>query len=294
VESQIALTLKTLCGFSAKEISRALLTTEANINKRLFRAKQKIKELNRPFKIPGAKEINKRMDIVYKVIYLIFNEGYNSSSENLIIRKDLCSEAIRLAEILCEHESGKNSNTYALLALMYLQFARLDSRIGPGGKILLLMQQDRGTWDEKLIEKGLGYLNISSSGEFISEYQIEAGIAAYHATAESFKKTDWNGILNLYDMLIKMKPDSINKLNRAIVIWQIRGPKNAIDELNLIDDLDSYYLYHSTLGELYFLSGLYNDSIEHLEKAYRLTDSKAEKTLLRVKIEKVKNKSQRT
>ncbi|MFI5144052.1 MAG: RNA polymerase sigma factor [Ignavibacteria bacterium] len=289
-ESQIALTLKTLCGFSVKEIARALITSEANINKRLFRAKQKINELNISFKIPGAKEIQNRIEIVHKVLYLLFNEGYNSSSENMVIRKDLCSEAIRLALILAEHDAGKNPATYALISLMYLHFARLDSRVDSEGKILLLKNQDRKLWDKDLIDTGLGYLEHASSEEFISEYQLEAGIAAYHATAGSFEETNWNKILELYDILVKMKPDSINRLNRAIVICRVQGAKKAIDELNLIDDLDDYYLYHSALGEMYFQSELHDESIKHFETALKLTDSKAEKTLIRTKIEIVKDR----
>ena len=287
-ESQIALTLKTLCGFSVKEIARALITSEANINKRLFRAKQKINELNIPFRIPGENEIRKRIEIVYKVIYLLFNEGYNSSTENMVIRKDLCSEAIRLAQILAGHDAGKNPATYALISLMYLHFARLDARVDSEGKILLLKEQDRSLWDKELIDTGLGYLEHASSPEFISEYQIEAGIAAYHATAESFKETNWKKILELYDILVKMKPGSINRLNRAIAVFQVHGAKKAINELKLIDDLDNYYLYHSTFGELYFQSGLYNESVNHFETALKLTDSKAEKSLLKNKMEKVK------
>lgn len=157
-------------------------------------------------------------------------------------------------------------------------------------KILLLKEQDRSLWDKKLIDIGLGYLEHASSDEFISEYQIEAGIAAYHATAETFDDTDWKAILNLYDILVKMKPDSINRLNRAIVVCQVYDSAKAIEELKQIDDLDNYYLYHSTLGEFYFLSGLFNESIKHFEKALKLTDSKAEKTLIKVKINRVKEK----
>ncbi len=289
-ETQIALTLKTLCGFSVKEISRALLTTESNINKRLFRAKQKIKELNMTFQIPGAKEIQNRVDLVLKVIYLIFNEGYNSSSGNILIRKDLCQEAIRLAEILAEHEAGKIGKTFALISLMYLHFARLDARTDSEGKILLLKEQDRTLWDKNYIDAGLKCLSSATTGFIISEYHLEAGIAAYHATAKSFEETDWRGILGLYDMLIKLNPDSIKKLNRAVVIWQLEGPQKAIEELNKIDGLDDYYFYHTAFGEFYSLSNDAESSIKHFEKALKLTDSQAEKDLIKMKIEKAKNR----
>lgn len=289
-ESQIALTLKTLCGFSVKEISKALLTTESNINKRLFRAKQKIKELKLTFEIPAAREIHNRLEVVHKVIYLIFNEGYNSSSEDMLIRKDLCSEAIRLAEILKESDAGRNTTTYALLALMYLHVSRLDARIDSEGKILLLKEQDRSLWAKDLIEKGLDYLHEASTGDKISEYHLEAGIAAFHASVKSFEETDWKGILRLYDLLIEIAPGSIKNLNRAIVICQIDGPQKAIEELKKIDDLKDYHLYQSTLAEFYFLSGNYESSLEHFEKALKLTESKAEKTLIKRKLEKTREK----
>jgi RNA polymerase sigma factor (sigma-70 family) len=289
-ESQIALTLKTLCGFSVKEIAKALLTSESNINKRLFRAKQKIKELNLSFNIPGSKEIKNRLEIVYKVIYLIFNEGYNSSSEDMLIRKDLCSEAIRLAEILIENSEGKNTTTYALLALMYLHFARLDARIDSEGKILLLKEQDRTLWDKVLINEGLDYLSVASTGNYISEYHLEAGIAALHATARSLEETDWKNILNLYDLLIKSSPDSIKILNRAIVVCQLEGPFKAIEELKKIKDLNNYYLYHTTFAEFYFLSNQFENSLKCFEKALNLTHSKAERELIKKKIDNVNNK----
>jgi len=289
-ESQIALTLKTLCGFSVKEIAKALLTTESNINKRLFRAKQKIKELDLSYVLPGPKDIQKRLEVVYKVIYLIFNEGYNSSSENMLIRKDLCSEAIRLAEILTENENGRNTATFALLALMYLHFARLDSRIDSEGRILLLKEQDRTLWNKELIGTGLEYLSDASTGDYLSEYHLEAGIAAFHATARSFEDTDWRNILGLYELLIKIDPNPVKILNRAIVIGQLEGPEKAIRELKNIKELENYYLYHTAFAEFYFLSNRFNDSLVHFKKALALTQSKVERELINRKIEKVKGK----
>ena len=251
-ESQIALTLKTLCGFSVGEISRALLTTDANINKRLFRAKQKLRDENLKFEIPAGKSLDERLDSVYKVIYLLFNEGYKASDSDTVIRKDLCAEAIRLCKLLAEHPSGNKPKTYALLALMCFHAARLDARLDDNGYIILLKEQDRFKWDRSLINKGYEYLNESSEGDELSEYHLEAGIAANHASASSFEDTDWENVYKLYDMLVKIHPSPITYLNRAIVIGQISGAKAAIAELEKIKNLDEYYLYHTTFAEFYF------------------------------------------
>jgi RNA polymerase sigma-70 factor (ECF subfamily) len=230
-ESQIALTLKTLCGFNIREISNSLLTTEANINKRLYRAKEKFRDSDLKFEIPQGKDLNNRLESVYKVIYLLFNEGYNSSDSETLIRKELCEEAIRLCILLTEHPVGDKPKTYALLALMLLHAARLDARINDLGNVILLGEQDRVKWDELMIAKGLEYLDKASTGNELSEYHLEAGIAAYHATAGSFDTTDWKSVLELYDILYKLNSSAVTLLNRAIVIGQIQGAKPAIEEL---------------------------------------------------------------
>ncbi len=287
-ESQIALTLKTLCGFSVGEISRALLTTDANINKRLFRAKQKLRDENLKFEIPAGKSLDERLDSVYKVIYLLFNEGYKSSDSDTVIRKDLCAEAIRLCKLLAEHPAGNKPKTYALLALMCFHAARLDARLDDNGYIILLKEQDRSKWDRSLISKGYEYLNESSEGDELSEYHLEAGIAANHASALSFEETDWENVFKLYDMLVKIHPSPVTYLNRAIVIGQIRGAKAAIAELEKIKDLDEYYLYHTTFAEFYSLLKQNSSALKHLNKALKLTKSKAEKKLIKDRIETIR------
>ena len=287
-ESQIALTLKTLCGFSVGEISRALLTTDANINKRLFRAKQKLRDENLKFEIPAGKSLDERLDSVYKVIYLLFNEGYKSSDPDTVIRKDLCAEAIRLCKLLAEHPAGNKPKTYALLALMCFHAARLDARLDDNGYIILLKEQDRSKWDRSLISKGYEYLNESSEGDELSEYHLEAGIAANHASALSFEETDWENVFKLYDMLVKIHPSPVTYLNRAIVIGQIRGAKAAIAELEKIKDLDEYYLYHTTFAEFYSLLKQNSSALKHLNKALKLTKSKAEKKLIKDRIETIR------
>lgn len=287
-ESQIALTLKTLCGFNIKEISRALLTTEANVNKRLFRAKQKIRDEHFKFEIPMGDGLADRLDSVYKVIYLIFNEGYSSTESEKIIRKDLCAEALRLCQLLGEHQIGDKPKTYALMALMCFHASRLDARTDDKGYAILLKQQDRNLWNKALIAKGFEYASNSSYGNELSEYHLEAGIAAYHSSAKSFEETDWENIMKLYVLLEKINPSPVTLLNKAIVLSKLKSSKEALEELLKIKKLDKYYLYHTTLAEFYRDLNLKENAINHLETALRLTASKAEISLIQRRIDELK------
>jgi len=197
-DSQVALTLKTLCGFNMDEIARAFLTTEENINKRLVRARQKIRDANIAFEVPSSKELEKRASVVLETIYLLFNEGYSASKGNILIRYELCQEAIRLAEMISSHAAIENkSDVYALLALMMLNASRFRARLDANGNILQMAEQDRSAWDSSLIEKGLYYLEKSASFATISEYHILAAISANHCIARDFESTNWNNILSL-------------------------------------------------------------------------------------------------
>ncbi|MCI0716475.1 MAG: sigma-70 family RNA polymerase sigma factor [Chlorobi bacterium] len=287
-ESQIALTLKTLCGFSIKEISRALLTTGANVNKRLFRAKQKLRDEHLKFEIPMGDELAKRLDSVYRVIYLIFNEGYSSTESEKIIRKDLCAEALRLCQLLSEHKIGDNPKTYALFSLMCFHSSRFNARIDDKGYVILLKEQDRKLWNKALIAKGFEYLSKSSYGNELSEYHLEAGIASYHLSAKSLDKTNWNSILKLYEILEKINPSPVTILNKAIVVSQISGPQAALEEVLKIKTLEKYYLYHTTLAELYKDLDQIQKAKTHLEEALKLTNSAAEISLIKKRIEELK------
>lgn len=287
VESRIALTLKTLCGFNIKEIAKAMLTTEANINKRLFRAKQKIREENLSFEIPAGKDLSERLDTVYKVIYLLFNEGYNASDSENLIREDLCAEAIRLGLLLSDNAIGKMPKTYALIALMCFHAARLQARLDDKGYIILLREQDRTLWSKELINKGYEFLSKASYGEEISEYHLEAAIAAHYCKPDKFEDTDWNAILGLYEMLIQINPSPVTVLNKSIVVSQIFGPKQALEEIINVKELQSYYLYHTTLAEFYTQLKEYVSAKSHLETALGLTNSNAEMNLIKQRIEKL-------
>ncbi len=287
-ESQIALTLKTLCGFSIKEIARALLTTETNVNKRLFRAKQKLREEHSRFEIPTGDELLERIDSVYKVIYLIFNEGYSSTESEQMIRKDLCAEALRLCQILSEHPIGNMPKSFALLALMCFHSSRLDARIDDKGYVILLREQDRSQWNKALIAKGFEYLSLSSNGNEISEYHLEAGIASYYLAANSFEETDWENIMKLYEILEKINPSPVTLLNKSIISAQISGTKTALEELLRVKDLEKYYLYHSTLAEFYKDLGNTDKARYHLQTAITLTQSKTDLSFLKTKLGKLK------
>lgn len=290
-ESQISLTLKVLCGFNTKEIANAFFTNEETIQKRLYRAKQKMKNENISFEIPATKDLKSRIYIVNKIIYLLFNEGYNSTQSDILIRKDLCEEAIMLCHLLNDNPILKNSDSYALLALMYFQASRFESRLDNQGNIILLEQQDRSLWDKSMINQGLIFFSKSFSDEYLSQYHLEAGIALQHSIAENFEETDWNNILILYDKIISQNNSPIILLNRAIVIWKLYDANQAIKEIDKIENtkiLDSYYLYHATLGSLHFELKNNQTSKEYFLKAISLTSSNSEKKLLYKKIEAIK------
>ena len=288
-DSQVALTLKTLCGFSILEIAKAFLTTEENINKRLVRARQKIREDKISFDVPEGNDLEPRLAAVLETIYLLFNEGYSASGGNDLIRFELCEEAIRLTEIIASHEAIKNkSNVYAMLALMYLNASRFRSRTSDSGDILTLAEQDRSRWDLTLMQKGFYYLEKSTADKTLSIYHILAAISAYHCSARDFESTDWKSILSLYDKLVLIDDSPIIQLNRAIVLSKVNGPLSGLNELNkikAIPAMESYHLFHSTRGEFYLQLNELNNAAESFEKAIVLSPLQAEKDHLKRKLD---------
>jgi RNA polymerase sigma factor (sigma-70 family) len=198
-DAQTALALRTLCGFGAAEIAKAFLTTEAAIAKRLTRTRQKIRELRIPFEIPSGEEFSIRLNGVLQTLYLLFNEGYKASSGENLIKEDLCYEAIRLGTLLAEHPLANLPRTHALVALMLLNAARLPARVDEEGNILRLKEQERAKWSRPMIERGILHLGHAAAGDELSEYHIQAAIAACHCMAEDYQSTDWLKILSLYD-----------------------------------------------------------------------------------------------
>jgi len=213
-ESQIALTLKTLCGLSINEIAKAFLTNEETISKRIYRAKEKIKAEKIELHVPQGKELPERLDVILKSLYLLFNEGYNSSHPDKLIRDDLCQEAMRLTYLLTTHNITNLPRTNALLSLMCFQASRLQARLDDKGNIILLKYQDRDKWYKPLMEKGFIYLDAATDIFEKSPYHLEAAIASLHASAPSFEQTDWKSIHRLYELLYQLQPDPIIALNK--------------------------------------------------------------------------------
>lgn len=291
-EDRIALTLKTVSGFGVNEIAKALVTNDAVIQKRLYRAKQFIKEANIQFDIPAGQELQQRLDTVYTILYLLFNEGYNSVKADELIRKDLCAEAMRLAYILSQNKAGNQPATYALLSLMCLQASRFESRLDEDKSIVLLQHQNREKWNRELIKMGYYYLNLSSQGEYMSVYHIESAIAAEHCLAESFEQTNWQRMLYLYNILLEQKATSAVILNRAVVLAKTGKIDEAVKEVLAIKNIDillqSQYIYSAVLGDLYLTKGAYQNACKYLSLSMQLTTSEAEKKLLKEKLAAIK------
>lgn len=283
-DSQVALTLKTLCGFSIPEIASAFLTTEENINKRLVRARKNLREANVMFEVPIGAQLNERIGSVLEVIYLLFSEGYHASSGNEVIRYELCEEAICLAEIIAAHKGvSKKSSVFALLALMSFNASRFQSRYDEVYSIIDLKHQDRSKWDQKLINKGLIYLDMATKDNEVSHYLIMATISAHHCTAENFDSTDWPGILALYDNLMEISPSPIVQLNRTVVLSRIEGAQAALlvlQKLGKEPTLSKYLPYYTACAEFQFISGEPKAAINTLQKALNLPLNKKSKHLI--------------
>lgn len=282
-EDQVALALKTLCGFSAAEIAKAFLTTEAAIAKRLTRAKQKIREFRIAFEIPEGEELSRRLDGVLQSLYLLFNEGYKASSGGKLVREDICQEAIRLAGLLAEHPAGNQPRTHALLALMWLNASRIPSRMDGDGNLLRLQEQDRLRWDQPGIARGMFHLAQSAAGSEISAYHLQAGIAACHCAAKDYAATDWRQILELYDRLVAFDHSPVVALNRAVALAEGHGPQAGIEAVSAIQNLpslESYYLLYAVLGEFELRLHHFRAAAAHFQKSLQLAEIKAEQAFL--------------
>ena len=289
IENQITLILKTLCGFSTIEIAKAFLTSEDTISKRLYRTKEFFRERKIRPEFPSPNQLKKKTDAVLKSIYLIFNEGYNSTNSDELIRKDLLEQAMYLCGLLCNNQLTQNPEVNAAMALMCFHAARIDSRLSIEGEIILLAQQDRTKWDIALIEEGNGYMNKAASGNIISTYHIEAAIAWEHCIAETFEKTNWQQILVYYDLLAELHPTAVVMLNRMTVVYKIKGCQQTLLEISqspFFKEWEKHYLYHSLVGEIYSKTDK-EKAKTSFEKAITLTKSDAEQKLLKHKIEQL-------
>jgi RNA polymerase sigma-70 factor (ECF subfamily) len=287
-ESQIALILKTLCGLSISEIAHSFLTTDETITKRLYRAREKIREEGIELEILSSKTLTDRQETVLHTLYLLFSEGYNSTHADKLIRHDLCEEAMRLCLLLTKNKLTNSPDVNALLALMCYQASRADARLNENGNIVLLQHQDRTTWNQVLIQKGNEFLDKATAGDDLSEYHLEAAIAATHARAKSFEVTDWKNILMLYKLLSGIKNDPIVELNKAVAMSFAHGPKEGLEYLKTIKGLESNSIYEAALGDCYARLNDHRTALMHYNKAITLTHSSSEIELIKNKIDYLK------
>src|SRR5437764_12445701 len=234
-DSRLVLALKTLCGFSTAEIALRLFISEANVLKRLGRAREHLREVPPDFNSLPLQALQSRLASVHVVLYLLFNEGYLSAQSDRTIRREMCVEAIRLTTLLTEHPVGATPETFALLALMHFHGARLTARLDGMGGLLLLEEQDRSLWDRDQIRLGAEWLQKAASGETFTRFHAEAGIAAEHAFAPSFSQTRWKEIADLYAMLDRIAPSPLNAMNRAVAVAEWQGPEAGLAILKTIE-----------------------------------------------------------
>jgi len=283
IEAQLALALRTVCGLSPAEIGAAFLTSEAAIAKRLVRARQLIRDLQLPFAVPDAGELPPRLDGVLAALYLLFNEGYKASSGDRLIREELCHEAIRLTRLLGAHRATAQPATRALLALMCLNAARLRARVNAAGEIVRLHHQDRSRWDAALIEEGILALRAAATGDTLSPYHLEAGIAACHCLADNEAGTNWARILELYDHLLLLKPTPIVAMNRSVALARVHGPRVALDALENIPNrhsLEAQHLYHAIRASFIDKLGQPAEARAAYQRAADLASCQAEREFL--------------
>jgi len=249
---QVALVLHLSCGFGIDEIAAAFFTTEAATQKRISRAKKVLARSKRLFDLTDA-DFAARLSTVQRALYLLFNEGYHGASAASAVRAELCQEAMRLVMLLVDHPLTATPSSYALAALMHLHAARLPGRFDAAGNLSSLFDQDRSRWDSRLVVAGVGLLNRSASGSEVSAYHVEAAIAVIHANASRVEDTDWNRIVELYDMLMAIGPSPVVALNRAIAVAQREGPERGLEEIRGIAEVErlaEYPFYYAALGEL--------------------------------------------
>jgi len=276
------LSLKTVGGFSAREIAKAFLSEETAIAQRLVRAKRQMREEGIGLELPSGKELAQRLDSALEVVYLMFNEGYAAQSGPELFRKDLCDEALRLAQLLADSSVG-TPQAHALVALLAFQAARLPARVDSQGEMVLLEEQDRGLWDQALLALGFRHFGLSAEGEEISPYHLQAAIAAIHASASSEADTDWEHMLQLYDELTEVGPSPVVALNRAVVVVKVKGIADGLAELRSLAEeksLRNYYLLPAAEASLLLQMGDRDEAARLFREALKRPCSEPEKRLL--------------
>ncbi|MEO6868676.1 MAG: DUF6596 domain-containing protein, partial [Ginsengibacter sp.] len=273
-EAQIGLALRILCGFSIDEIAEAFLSNKETINKRLFRAKEKLRAENVQLKMPDDFEINNRLENVLHIIYLLFNEGYYSKTQNQILRKDFCLEAMRLGIMLTEYKKTNQPKTNALMALMCFHASRFNARQSDTNYFILYDQQDENLWNKELLNKGDYFLELSAKGNEISSYHLEAGIAFWHCQKEDTKEK-WDNILEHYNLLLQINYSPVVALNRTYALYKANGKNKALIEAEKLQ-LTNNHFYFTLLGELY--TGIDNKkALLNFQKAISLAKTATDK-----------------
>jgi RNA polymerase sigma-70 factor (ECF subfamily) len=280
-EAQIGLSLRILCGFGIEEIADAFLTNKETINKRLYRAKEKLRQEKIKIELPGATEIDARLEAVLTTIYLLFNEGYYSISQDKTLRKDLCLEAMRLCYMLVETKETNKPQVNALLSLMCFHASRFEARLNENGDLILYEDQDTNLWDTDLIRRGVYFLNCSASGNKISKYHLEAAIAYWHTQKEDTNEK-WENILQHYNQLLQIEYSPIAALNRTYALSKANSKAEAIIEAEKLKLTDNHF-YFTLLGELY--TGIDNEKAKlNFQKSLSLAKTKTDKQAIQKKI----------
>ncbi|QJB31732.1 sigma-70 family RNA polymerase sigma factor [Chitinophaga oryzae] len=286
-ENQVTFILKSLCGFSTREVARAFLTSEDTISKRLYRTKEFFRASRiRPY-IPPPAQLSGRLDAVLNSLYLLFNEGYSATQHEQLIREDIITQAMYLCQCLLDHAHTRQPRTAALMALFCFHAARISSRLHPDGTIIPLSQQDRQQWNKELITAGNEWLNKAAVGTTFSPFHLEAAIACEHCMAPDYAATNWKMILSYYDALLQLTKDPVILLNRSVAMLEYAGAQAALQSLEALEghrQLNRYYLYHAVLGEIYKRMGEKEKAVTCFEQARLLTAAQQEQEFLAAKI----------
>jgi RNA polymerase sigma-70 factor (ECF subfamily) len=283
--TQVALTLREVCGLTTEEIASAFLTAPATIAQRIVRGKAKIRETRIPYVVPSIADVPDRLDSVLSVIYLVFNEGYSASSGESLTRPDLSSEAIRLGRLLLE--LLPDPEVMGLLALMVLHESRRAARSSPDGDLILLEDQDRSLWNQQQISEGESLVEQALSSRRFGAYTLQAAIAAVHAAAPSAAATDWAQIVAMYDLLLRAAPSPVVELNRAVALAMRDGPLAGLQQIDLLlagGDLDEYHLAHAARADLCRRLGRTADARESYRRALALARQEPERRFLETRL----------
>ena len=286
-ETQVALVLHLLCGFGIDETAAAFLKGRAAMEKRIARAKKTLAASKRLFDLGGPAEVAARLPAVLRALYLLFNEGYHCASPQAAVRAELCEEALRLVYLLLEHRLTSTPAAHALAALMNLHAARLPGRLDAHGNLLVLVDQDRSRWDAARIAEGLRQLELSAAGAELSPYHVVSAIAAAHARAPSAGQTDWDEIVSLYDLLMRIEPSPVVAFNRAVALAQRFGAARGLEEIARIKDrkrLERYPFYYAAVAEFESRLGRPAKARDSLAEALKLARNPAERRFLREKM----------